>query len=92
MKDIKVVVKKMTRNCRKMIGKKADSLLCPLHNIQFSPQVFLPLLSEHVKRANEMLLKVYSIAFHFLSIAIAVTTKTIVVQCIHVKKEILVTH
>ena len=32
------------------------------------------------------------IAFHFLSIAIAVTTKTIVVQCIHVKKEILVTH
>ena len=35
--------------------------------------------------------KVYSIAFHFLSIAIAVTP-IIVVQCIHVKKEILVTH
>ena len=31
------------------------------------------------------------IAFHFLSIAIAVTI-IIVIQCIHVKKEILVTH
>ena len=33
----------MTRNCRKMIEKTADSLLCPLHSIQFSPQVFFPL-------------------------------------------------
>ena len=37
MKDIKVVVEKMTRNRRKRIGKPADSLLCPLHSIQFSP-------------------------------------------------------
>ena len=29
--------KKMTRNRRKMIGKTADSLLCPLHSIQFLP-------------------------------------------------------
>ena len=28
----------MTRNCRKMMGKTADSLLCPLHTIQFSPE------------------------------------------------------
>ena len=33
----------MTRNRRKMIGKTSDSLLCPLHSIQFSPLVFLPL-------------------------------------------------
>ena len=39
----KVVVKKMTRNGRKMIGKTADSLLCCLHSIQFSTLVFLPL-------------------------------------------------
>ena len=37
MKDIKLVVDKMTRNCRKMIEKTAVSLLCPLHSIQFSP-------------------------------------------------------
>ena len=43
MKDIKVVVEKMTRNRRKMIGKTADSLLCPLHTIQCLPLVFLPL-------------------------------------------------
>ena len=42
-KDIKEVVEKMTKNCRKMIGKTADSLLCPLHSIQFSTLVFLPL-------------------------------------------------
>ena len=33
----------MTRNCRKMIEKTADPLLCPLHSIQFSPPVLLPL-------------------------------------------------
>ena len=43
VKDISVVVEKMTRNRRKMIEKMADSLLCPLHSIQFSPVVFLPL-------------------------------------------------
>ena len=42
MKDIKVVVKKMTRNRCKMIKKMANSLLCPLHSIQF-----LPLFSIH---------------------------------------------
>ena len=35
---------KMTRNCCKMIGKTADSLLCPFHCIQFLPLVFPPLL------------------------------------------------
>ena len=35
MKDIKVGVEKMTRNCRKMIKKTADSLLLSKHSIQF---------------------------------------------------------
>ena len=35
VKDIKIVVEKMTRNRRKTIGKPADSLLCRLHSIQF---------------------------------------------------------
>ena len=48
VKDIKVVVEKMTRNCRKVIGKPGDSLLCHLHSIQFSPLVFLPLWLEIV--------------------------------------------
>ena len=43
VKDIKVVVEKMTRNHCKMIKKTADSLLCLLHSIQFLPLVFLPL-------------------------------------------------
>ena len=43
VKDIKVVVEKMTTNHRKMIKKKADSLLCRLHSIHFSPLVFTPL-------------------------------------------------
>ena len=40
MKDIKVVVKKMTRNCRKVIEKPGDSLLCRLHSIQLSSLVY----------------------------------------------------
>ena len=36
MKDIKVGVEKMTRNCRKMIEKTADSLLLSKHSIQLS--------------------------------------------------------
>ena len=36
VKDIKVVVEKMTRNRRKVIGKPGDSLLCRLHSIQLS--------------------------------------------------------
>ena len=36
VKDIKVGVKKMTRNRRKMIEKTADSLLLSKHSIQFS--------------------------------------------------------
>ena len=40
MKDIKVVVKKMTRNRRKVIGKPGDSLLCRLHSIQLSALVY----------------------------------------------------
>ena len=40
VKDIKVVVEKMTRNRRKMIGKPTESLLCRLHSIQFSPLVY----------------------------------------------------
>ena len=43
VKDIKVVVKKITKNCRKMIKRTADTLLCPLHSIQFLPLLFLPL-------------------------------------------------
>ena len=43
VKDIKVVVEKMTRIRYKMIGKTADSLHCPFHSIQFTPLVFLPL-------------------------------------------------
>ena len=40
VKDIKVVVKKMTRNRRKVIGKPGDSLLCRLHSIQLSALVY----------------------------------------------------
>ena len=40
VKDIKVVVKKMTRNRRKMIGKPGDTLICRLHSIQFSTLVY----------------------------------------------------
>ena len=40
MKDIKVVVEKMTRNRRKVIGKPGDSLLCRLHSIQLSSLVY----------------------------------------------------
>ena len=36
VKDIKVVVEKMTRNRRKVIRKPGDSLLCRLHSIQLS--------------------------------------------------------
>ena len=36
VKDIKVVVEKMTRNRRKVIRKPGDSLLCCLHSIQLS--------------------------------------------------------
>ena len=43
VKDIEVVVKKMTWNCCKMVGKTADSLLCPFHSIQFSPLVLFSL-------------------------------------------------
>ena len=42
VKDIRVVVEKMTKNCRKMIEKTAESLLCPLHSIQFSPLCSIP--------------------------------------------------
>ena len=47
VKDITVVVKKMTRNHHEMIGKTAVSLLCPLHSIQLSPLVFLPLCMQY---------------------------------------------
>ena len=40
VKDIKVVVEKMTRNRRKVIGKPGDSLLCRLHSIQVSSLVY----------------------------------------------------
>ena len=48
VKDIKVVVEKMTRNCSKMIGNMADYLLCPLHSIQLLPLVSLPLWSKQL--------------------------------------------
>jgi hypothetical protein len=40
VKDIKVVVKKMTRNRRKVIGKPGDSLLSRLHSIEVSSLVY----------------------------------------------------
>ena len=40
VKDIMVVVIKMTRNRRKVIGKPGDSLLCRLHSIQLSSLVY----------------------------------------------------
>ena len=55
MKDIKAVVEKMTRNCLKMIGNTANSLLCPLHSIQFSPLVFLPLWTNWTKLVSDRL-------------------------------------
>ena len=36
VKDIKVGVKKMTRNCHKMIEQTGDSLLLSKHSIQLS--------------------------------------------------------
>ena len=44
----------MTRNCREMIGKMADSLLCPFRSIQFSPPVFLPLWRHILNARNKM--------------------------------------
>ena len=40
VKDIKVVVEKMTRNRRKVIGKPGESLRCRLHSIQLSALVY----------------------------------------------------
>merc|ERR1712051_850913 len=40
VKDITVVVEKMTRNRRKVIRKPGDSLLCRLHSIQLSSLVY----------------------------------------------------
>jgi hypothetical protein len=40
VKDIEVVVEKMTRNRRKVIGKPGVSLLCRLHSIQVSSLVY----------------------------------------------------
>ena len=37
---MKVVVEKMTRNRRKVIGKPEDSLLCRLHSVQLSALVY----------------------------------------------------
>jgi hypothetical protein len=55
VKDIKVVVKKMTRNRRKMIGKTADSLLCHFHSIQFSPLVYSFLYGRGSKKSENVL-------------------------------------
>ena len=49
VKDIKVVVKNMTRNRRKVIGKPGDSLLCRLHSIQLSALVYSFLYAESTK-------------------------------------------
>ena len=48
VKDIKVVVEKMTRNRRKVIGKPGDSLLCRLHSIQVSSLVYSFLYDVHM--------------------------------------------
>ena len=40
VKDTKAVVKKMTRNPGKVIGKPGDSLICRLHSIQLSALVY----------------------------------------------------
>ena len=52
VKDNKVVVKKMTRNRRKVIGKPGDSLLCRLHSIQLSALVY-SFLYESIRKIEE---------------------------------------
>ena len=47
MKDIEVVVEKMTKNRRKVIGKPGDSLLCRLHHSGFGSSVFFSLWMFH---------------------------------------------
>ena len=59
MKDVKVGVKKMTKNRRKMIEKMADSLLLSKHSIQFSA-LFL-LLSVHKSRGKTQLMSVWDL-------------------------------
>ena len=57
VKDIKVVVEKMTRNRRKVIGKPGDSLLCRLHSIQVSSLVYSFLYEGHLSTYKPKTLK-----------------------------------
>ena len=50
VKDIEVVVEKMTKNRRKVIGKPGDSLLCCLHSTQFWALVFSFLYAQDLLR------------------------------------------
>ena len=63
VKDIKVVVEKMTRNRRKVIGKPGDSLLCRLHSIQLSSLGILFSMSgtENTKQHSCARQKVFSL-------------------------------
>ena len=67
MKDIKVVVEKMTRNRRKVIGKPGDSLLCRLHSIQLSSLGILFSMADATmikKNAHENIVKLPSKVAH----------------------------
>ena len=52
VKDTKAVVKKMTRNPGKVIGKPGDSLICRLHSIQLSALVY-SFLYESIRKIEE---------------------------------------
>ena len=65
VKDIKVVVEKMTRNRHKVIGKPGVSLLCRLHSIQLSSLVYSFLYAkifkiQHIFRHSTTCLNVMS--------------------------------
>ena len=61
VKDIKVVVEKMTRNRRKVIGKPGDSLLCRLHSIQVSSLVYSFLYVGLIQSARMLFCPVYMV-------------------------------
>ena len=65
-KYIKVIVEKMTRNCRKMIAKTVDSLVCPFHSIQFSPLGFLPLCQRPEIFLHDFLQNTLQKSFQFI--------------------------
>ena len=87
MKDIKVGVEKMTRNCRKVIEQTGDSLLLSKHSIQLSA-LFL-LLSDHSSDTLLQLIQVFFdsdgmyLVFKVVSSELCLQKKSIALKLYH---------